>query len=514
MDTNTVTSLADSGPGSLRQVMADSAPGDFIVFGVAGTITLTDGGLSADKELTITGPGSSLLAINGGGFQIYSGVHFTVKQLTLTNCWRDSGAALYNQGGHLLVENCVFAQNTASVGTAGGNGYGGAVFNSGTATITSSIFVGNSAVGATGSDAPSPGPTGGVEGGAACGGAVYNLGTLELRASTFVSNTARGGSGGRGGDGQPAPLSAYPGGFGGMGGDGNGGALFNAGLATVVNCTFTSNSAYGGSGGAGGKGGDSMYTGYPPRYAGGPGGNGGKGGSACGAVFDTNGLCFLTNCTIAANSGFGGTGGLGGPGGYGGLGSGPAGVRGLDGLALGGLRGSGAVLANSVLSSNAPGGNCSGVITDAGHNLSSDASYMFTNIGSMNGTDPNLRPVADNGGPTLTMALLPGSPAIDAGDSSLAPATDQRGLPRPFSVAADIGAFEFWPTLHASLASSGGIDILACGISGQSFRLLASSNYGNWAPVATNQIGTNGRALLYDPGVMGTTCRFYRLVMP
>ncbi len=45
--------------------------------------------------------------------------------------------------------------------------------------------------------------------------------------------------------------------------------------------------------------------------------------------------------------------------------------------------------------------------------------------------DPQLGPLAANGGPTLTMALLPGSPAIDAGDDANCPATDQRGVTRP-----------------------------------------------------------------------------------
>ena len=55
------------------------------------------------------------------------------------------------------------------------------------------------------------------------------------------------------------------------------------------------------------------------------------------------------------------------------------------------------------------------------------------------------------GGPTLTMAMLPGSPAIDVGNPSLALATDQRGVLRPFGLAADIGAFELWPTVQVSL---------------------------------------------------------------
>jgi hypothetical protein len=169
---------------------------------------------------------------------------------------------------------------------------------------------------------------------------------------------------------------------------------------------------------------------------------------------------------------------------------------------------------NTLLSGNAPGGNCSGTITDAGHNLSSDLSCAFTNVGSLNNTDAKLGPLADNGGPTLTMALLPGSPAIDAGNTSLAPATDQRGVRRPFSLAADIGAFEFWPTLWASPSGSSGIDILASGIGGQTCRLLASSNFLNWMPLATNQIGSDGTTLFYDNYAPGSACRFYRLVMP
>jgi hypothetical protein len=114
---------------------------------------------------------------------------------------------------------------------------------------------------------------------------------------------------------------------------------------------------------------------------------------------------------------------------------------------------------NNLISTNSPR-NGSGSLADLGHNLSSDGSCAFTNVGSLNDTDPKLGPLAENGGPTLTMALLAGSPAIDAGDTPAAPPTDQRGVPRPFGVAADIGAYEYAPQLRISRGAGNGLDIL------------------------------------------------------
>jgi hypothetical protein len=64
----------------------------------------------------------------------------------------------------------------------------------------------------------------------------------------------------------------------------------------------------------------------------------------------------------------------------------------------------------------------------------------------LNDTDPKLGTLGNYGGPTLTIPLLIGSPAIDAADSVSCPATDQRGLPRPYGPACDIGAFEYYPS--------------------------------------------------------------------
>ncbi len=82
-----------------------------------------------------------------------------------------------------------------------------------------------------------------------------------------------------------------------------------------------------------------------------------------------------------------------------------------------------------------------GTFQSLGHNLTSDIGCNLTSPGDLPSTDAMLGPLADNGGPTETRALLAGSPAIDAGDAAACPFTDQRGYGRVD--ACDIGAFEF-----------------------------------------------------------------------
>jgi hypothetical protein len=191
----------------------------------------------------------------------------------------------------------------------------------------------------------------------------------------------------------------------------------------------------------------------------------------------------ITNLTINANQAVAGASGAGGlpgtatpaPGGHGGSGwfsgmdgaSGGFGLTGSSGAIGGGAGGgthaaAGAVdVLNTIVAGNradfdprlmVQSPDVSGGFSSLGHNLigSGIGSSSFVNgvNGDQVGTndnpiDPLLGPLADNGGPTQTMALLPGSPALAAGDPNGAPPTDQRGVERGAQI--DIGAYQATP---------------------------------------------------------------------
>lgn len=173
-------------------------------------------------------------------------------------------------------------------------------------------------------------------------------------------------------------------------------------------------------------------------------------GGSGGGIYNANSLAVVC-CTIAGNStGSGGGGGSGGWGKvWGSSGSPGSGGTGGGGGASGGLP----QCLNSIMANNsaAPGlgHDVSGGFVSLGHNLIGrrDGSTGFTNgvQGDLVGTtasplNPLLGSLANNGGPTPTCALLPGSPALNAGDNSAACAADQRGVTRCGTF--DIGAFE------------------------------------------------------------------------
>ena len=93
--------------------------------------------------------------------------------------------------------------------------------------------------------------------------------------------------------------------------------------------------------------------------------------------------------------------------------------------------------------------------TSLGHNLDSRNDCAFTATGDLPNTDPLLGALADNGGPSETMALGVGSPAIDAGTNTGCPALDQRSIPRPVGATCDIGAFELGYTISGSIGVTG-----------------------------------------------------------
>jgi hypothetical protein len=107
---------------------------------------------------------------------------------------------------------------------------------------------------------------------------------------------------------------------------------------------------------------------------------------------------------------------------------------------------------NSIVANSRVGGNCYGTVTSNGYNLSSDNTCNFNGPGDLNNTDPMLGTFGYNGGPTQTLPLLSGSPAIDAGNPSGCRdgqgnllTTDQRGMPRPDpgdTGGCDMGAYE------------------------------------------------------------------------
>jgi len=112
---------------------------------------------------------------------------------------------------------------------------------------------------------------------------------------------------------------------------------------------------------------------------------------------------------------------------------------------------------NTIISGNtatSQGANCFGflAIASQGYNIDGGTTCQFAATGDQSNSDPQLGPLQNNGGPTLTQAIGTGSPALDKGSPDCPPPyTDQRGSPRPMGPACDVGAYEFLPFPSASL---------------------------------------------------------------
>jgi hypothetical protein len=226
---------------------------------------------------------------------------------------------------------------------------------------------------------------------------------------------------------------------------GSGGGIWNRGTITAWNCAIAQNTAFNTNATTGAFGGgiDNDLSGSVSllncTIAGNLATSTSSGGYG-GGIYSGGSTVALTNCTVASNSA-GSGGGI--------QSSYPLGVA----VAV-----AGSIIASNTASSSGP--DVIGGFISGGYNLvaRTNGSTGFTNgvnqdqVGSSaSPLDPQLGSLKDNGGPTPTMALKSGSPAIDKG-KSFGLATDQRGAPRPFDFAAsanatggdasDIGAFE------------------------------------------------------------------------
>ncbi len=170
-----VTTNADSGAGSLRHAVIDACVGSTITFAgsVTSPITLTTGQITIGKNLTIQGPGASLLTVSGNNasriFSISSGFTVNISGLTMSggNSAGDGGG-IFNAGS-LTVNDSVFSGNVA----AGGGG----IANTGTLNVARCTFSGNN---------------GNFYGG---GIMMINGGTITVNNSTFSGNIATNGGG-------------------------------------------------------------------------------------------------------------------------------------------------------------------------------------------------------------------------------------------------------------------------------------------------------------------------------
>src|SRR5262245_24680502 len=396
-----VVNSNDSGAGSLRQAILDACDGCTIT--LANTVLspiILSAELAIDKNLTIQGPAASLLTISGNHsvrlFNIGSvtrAIDVTHSRLTLTNGkaplvdGQTIGGCIFNNSTETLTITSVTVSNSTAQGGIGLGGGGILNNNTGTVDITNSTISGNSSFDGFGS------------------GITNNVtGTVNITNSTISGNSA---------------------------GDGIGGAYLGAGTLNVTGSTISGNTARLGGGVCLLNTGtsnvvNSTISGNTALLVGG------------GAFVDTGAKLTLTNSTISNNS---------------------AGAE--NGGVFVNLAGK-ADIKNTIVALNtgvnARGPDVDGLFTSLGHNLigKGDGSTGFTNgvKGDQVGTDasplnPKLGPLQNNGGPTSTMALLPGSPAIDAADDSVLGSplfltTDQRGpgFPRKVGSHVDIGAFE------------------------------------------------------------------------
>jgi CSLREA domain-containing protein len=381
-----------AGPCSLRAAVqeADAQPRgtSSVIIVPSGTYTLTLGALVIRNTVVISGAGSAttqLIGHNDRVLVVAAGTRAAVSGVTLSGGNAGTGVG----GGVVNLGLLVLSESTLSANTAWS---GGGLYNGPSAwlAVVNSTLEGN-VVTASGSGLVNDGGSVTLYGTAVMsntasygdGGGIYNSGTLTVTNSTVSGNAAGGGGGINNSFGATVTVTSST--ISGNSAPNGGGGIYNSGMLTVSNSTLSGNSTLNGGGG----------------------------------IYNFAGTLALSYVTVAANS------------------------SGLDNDTSGGpatLALTGTIVANST-----SGLNCVGPMTEnQGYNLDSGTTCGFARTTDITGTDPLLGPLANNGGPTPTMALLPGSPAIDHGGTAAnsCPATDQRGVARPQGPACDMGSFE------------------------------------------------------------------------
>jgi len=489
--TTVVTSCDDAGPGTLRDAVQNAVDGDTIDLTQlsCGTITLTTGEIVVEMDhLTLQGPGRDALTIDGGHssrlFDFWGGYGayvqpalFALNDLTLTNGFKGGisfGGCVY---GLSLNPNAIIAltRSTVTGCTIGDEtsrlADGGGVYTRGSLALYSSTVSNNVAT---------IGP-GGSQSGFGGAGAVY---TITVEDSTVTGNRAEVADAGG---------SSLVGGIGGMGGVPPN-SYFEPRSSTIVRSTISNNYATAGGG---------LFFNAPLGYTvtvtptvSDSTISGNTSATSTGVYatsYFANAAVFLTiqSSTIAFNSATG---------------------NGCGGIVSNGNAPIGVDLESTIVADNTgPSGiaaDVCGTATMSGANNLVMASALPLPADTLSG-DPLLAPLADNGGPTFTHALLAGSPAIDAGNNIAALDTDQRGAgyARVVGPAADIGAFEVQnkpvpPTLAATFTPD---TIVAGGVS--TLTIIMGNPNGNDATLtAALTDALPSSMVVTDPPATSTDC--------
>lgn len=416
--TLTVTTLDDYGPGSLRQAIADAAQGDTVSITVNGTIT-TQSALTINKSLTIEGPGAANLTISRDQYAGYysvvyidPGANVTLRGLTITQGTGTEVNGTFYGGGVYVGAGATLSVTNSAISGNGTPAYGlgGGIYGEGTILVTDSIISGNRA---------------GINGSNGTGAGIFNSGSTSLINSTISGNWAD---------------TRY----------GTAGGVYSNGTLTVTNSTISRNHGGGMYGQAGGIYSYGTLTITDSTIS---------DNEACigGGGIQSNGTVTISGSTISGNNNHHGTGGINNYGTltitnstFSGNSSNSSwssasifnydsnGTSKIDFTTVSGLAGwvistdvmvYGTDVANSVIL-----GSCQSDRNSV-NSLVSDGSCGATYSG-----DPLFGPLADNGGPTRTHALLSGSPVIDLG--GICTGTDQRGVARPQGAGCDLGAYE------------------------------------------------------------------------